>query len=139
MFDRAAPLLRKNLQSENSSQWESATTFQSNIEALTEIYYGGMKVPWDDINHLIIVAGHAISLDESDYTNDEAWVLESFQKGGQVNTFVEHIIKGVEFAKNDDQSLLVFSRYDVYHLELMIEVKHVHWLGLEVKDNLIGI
>ena len=88
---------------------QNAETFQSNIEAITEIYHGGIKVPRDDINHLIIVTGHAILLDQSNYTNDEAWVLESFQKGGQVNTFIEHIRKGVELAKNDDRSLLVFS------------------------------
>lgn len=125
MFNRAVPLLRKNLQLENSSQWESSVTFQSNIEAMTEIYRGGTKVPRDDINHLIMVAGHAMLLDESNYMDDEAWVLDSFQKGGQVNAFVEHIIKGVELAKGDDRSLLVFSGYDVYHLELTIEVKHV--------------
>jgi len=118
-FSRATPLTPKSSQSENSSpskgaliKMQNAATFQSHIEAITEIYRGGMKVPRDNINHLIIVTGHAILLDKSNYMNDEAWVLESFQQGGQINTFLEHIDKGVELAKTDERSLLVFSGYD---------------------------
>ena len=98
-----------------------------------------MEVPQENINHLIIVTGHAILLDKSNYMNDEAWVLESFQKGGQVKTFIEHIVKGVELAKNDDRSLLVFSGYDVEYSGLIVVVKHVRWLDREVRDNRIGI
>jgi hypothetical protein len=145
-FTRAMPLSREKSQWNNSSPSENAlikmrkaATFQSNIEAMTEIYHGGTEVSRDNINHLIIVTGHAILLDESNHMSDEAWVLESFQKGGQVNTFIEHIHKGLELTKNDDRSLLVFSGYGAYYLELMVEVKHVHWLGREVRDNRIGI
>jgi len=109
-FGRATPLIRKN------SQWDSAmitmengAIFQSNIEAVTDIYRGEELSTRNDINHLIIVTGHAILLDKARYLDDDAWVLESFQRGGQVHTFVDHVLKGIELAHADNRSLLVFS------------------------------
>ena len=108
---KAAPVLRNNTHLENELiKLQHAVLFQSNIEAITEIYRGNEK-PRDNIDHLIIVTGHAILLDKFNYMNDDAWVLESFQKGGQVQTFVDHVRRGVEMAKQDEHSLLVFSGY----------------------------
>jgi hypothetical protein len=112
---RATPLIRKG------SQWDTALTtmqnaasFQSNIKAVADIYRGNDLDARENINHLVIVTGHAILLDKFNYKNDDAWVLESFQKGGQVPTFVDHILKGVEIAKDDDRALLVFSGYNCF-------------------------
>lgn len=110
---RATPLIH------NSPKWESAlgmmenaAMFQSNLEAITDIYRGTEKQHGlEDMNHLVMVAGHAILLDKNDYLDDSAWVLESFQRGGQVQTFVDHILKGIEIAKEDNQSILIFSGY----------------------------
>jgi hypothetical protein len=137
-FGRAAPLIRSN------PQWDSAmitvqnaANFQSNIEAVTEIYRGS-KQDVDDIDHLVIVTGHAILLDKANYLKDEAWVLESFQKGGQVQTFVDHILRGIEIAKEDPRSLLVFSGYVLWYC-LTLVVRLVRWRDREVKDNRTGI
>ena len=86
--------------------------FQNNIEIVTDIYRGrekhhGLK----DMNHLVMVAGHAILLDKSNYLDDSALVLESFQRGGQVQAFVDHILKGIEVAQKDDRAILIFSGY----------------------------
>ena len=111
-FTRASPLILKSgSHMDNASlALVNAVQFQSKIEAMTEIYRG-KEEPRKDINHLIVVTGHAILLDKNKYTEDEAWVLEPFQKGGQVQTFVDHIVKGIELAKEDERSLLVFSGY----------------------------
>jgi len=82
--------------------------FRGKVKGITEIYRGKPPV-LEGISHLIVVTGHAILLDEKNYFNDEAWVLESFQRGGQVETFIDHIRKGVELAYQDPNSLLVFS------------------------------
>jgi len=112
-FTRASPLILKP-----ASQFENATSlpiisgaqFQSKIEAMTEIYRG-KEEPRENINHLIVVTGHAILLDKNRYLEDEAWVLEPFQKGGQVQTFIDHVVRGIDLAKEDEKSLLVFSGY----------------------------
>jgi hypothetical protein len=109
---RATPLIRKGSQWDNAMiTMQNAATFQSNIEAVAEIYRGNEVDARENINHLVIVTGHAILLDKFNYKKDDAWVLESFQKGGQVSTFVDHILKGIEIAKEDEHSLLVFSGY----------------------------
>ena len=115
---RATPLIRK------SPKWESALAtiedagaFRSNIEAIRDIYRGTEKHHGlEDMNHLVMVAGHAILLDKDHYLDDGAWVLESFQRGGQVRTFVDHILKGVDIAKEDNHSILIFSGYISYQL-----------------------
>ena len=107
-FSRAAPLIHNPKWDNAMMTMQSAADFQKYIEAMTEIYRGPEKRR-EDINHLVMVTGHAILLDKTNYLNDEAWVLESFQKGGQVQTFVDHVLKGIEVAKDDERSLLVFS------------------------------
>ncbi|KAI9313655.1 hypothetical protein BX666DRAFT_1818119, partial [Dichotomocladium elegans] len=66
----------------------------------------------NNFHHAIIVPGHAIyiggpSLDGLE--SDENWVLEPFQRGGQVQTFVRHIQKAIELAKGDADAIIVFS------------------------------
>ncbi|CAI2162986.1 13000_t:CDS:2 [Funneliformis geosporum] len=65
-----------------------------------------------ELKDLIIVAGHAIYLGNNqggDEKEDENWILEEFQKGGQVKTFINHIKKGVELVKENEEALLIFS------------------------------
>lgn len=107
-FTRASPLILKSNSHLDNGTGVDALQFQSKIEAMTTIYRG-KEEPKEDINHLIVVTGHAILLDKNKYTEDEAWVLEPFQKGGQVQTFIDHVVRGIEIAKEDERSLLVFS------------------------------
>lgn len=62
-------------------------------------------------NHAIIVAGHAIFVGSltDNLHSDENWVLEPFQRKGQVSTFIQHIEKGLEVAGKDPKSILIFS------------------------------
>lgn len=64
-----------------------------------------------DVNHAIIVAGHAIykgTPDPQHIATEPDWILEPYQQG-QVDTFVKHIQKGVDLAQSDPHSLLIFS------------------------------
>jgi hypothetical protein len=107
-FTRASPLILKSNSPLDNGTGADAVQFQSKMEAMTTIYRG-KEESTKDINHLIVVTGHAILLDKNKYTEDEAWVLEPFQKGGQVQTFIDHVVRGIELAKEDERSLLVFS------------------------------
>lgn len=64
-------------------------------------------------NHAIIIAGHAIYTGSTnsltDISNDENWILEPYQKGGQVKTFIQHIQMGVDLLKRDPKAVLIFS------------------------------
>lgn len=69
-------------------------------------------VPLIENHHAIIVAGHAIYTGPSDLEQvklDSNWILEPFQRGGQIHTFIEHIQKGVDLLKQDSASVLVLS------------------------------
>lgn len=62
--------------------------------------------------HVIIVAGHAIytgSSDIAEVNDDTNWILESYQQGGQVQTFISHIQQGIDILRHDDKSVLIFS------------------------------
>ncbi|RGB34823.1 hypothetical protein C1646_668163 [Rhizophagus diaphanus] len=69
------------------------------------------------LKDLIIVTGHAIYLGggnnheiRNDEENEENWILEDYQKGnGQVKAFINHVKKGIELVKENDESLLIFS------------------------------
>ncbi|GAA6016156.1 hypothetical protein JCM8202_005432 [Rhodotorula sphaerocarpa] len=67
--------------------------------------------PASTLRHLVMVPGHAIwsGCDASLAARDRDWLLEPMQKGGQVRTYLKHIVKGVEIAVRDPQALLVFS------------------------------
>jgi len=66
-----------------------------------------------DLTHLIVVAGHAVTVTESLQgveEEDRVWYLLSYQKAQDLPAaFVAHIKAGVELAKKDPASLLVFS------------------------------
>lgn len=69
-------------------------------------------IPLTENHHAIIVAGHAIYTGPDDMeqlVNDKNWILESYQQGGQVNTFIQHIQKGIDILKQDQVSVLIFS------------------------------
>jgi len=105
-FSKATPLIYPQ---KAELALQNAAVFKNEMEAVKDIYVGNDVSNLSSLNHLVIVTGHAILLDKANYKNDEAWVLESFQKGGQVATFIDHILKGIEIAKNDVRALLVFS------------------------------
>ncbi|KAF7726875.1 hypothetical protein EC973_008382 [Apophysomyces ossiformis] len=69
--------------------------------------------PLSSLHHAVIVAGHAIytgpkTLDAI-HTEDH-WILEPFQQGtDQVPTFVKHIQKGIELAREDPNAVLIFT------------------------------
>jgi len=67
--------------------------------------------PHPELKDLILVAGHAIYIGDSieEVEDDRDWVLEKFQRGGQVKTFLKHIQRGVELAQANEESLLIFS------------------------------
>ncbi|KAK4704890.1 hypothetical protein P7C70_g1323, partial [Phenoliferia sp. Uapishka_3] len=57
------------------------------------------------------VPGHAIftGCQASQATSDEDWILEPYQKGGSVRTFIKHITKAAEIAVQDPEALLIYS------------------------------
>lgn len=60
----------------------------------------GRQTEFKDLNHLIIVPGHAIwnDGDPSRVLDDDEWQLEEYQRGGgRVNAFVAHIKRGYLF------------------------------------------
>lgn len=68
--------------------------------------------PHPTMTSLIMVPGHAIytgAMNEAELHQDAGWVLEEFQKGGQINTFIDHIKKGLEQLQKDNKSLLIMS------------------------------
>jgi hypothetical protein len=70
--------------------------------------------PHPNLTSLIMVPGHAIYqgvMNETDLYQDEGWILEDFQKGGQINVFIDHIKTGVQLLEQDEKSLLVMSGY----------------------------
>ncbi|WRT65039.1 uncharacterized protein IL334_001981 [Kwoniella shivajii] len=66
---------------------------------------------YEELNHLIMVPGHAIWLghDPTKATQNDDWILEPMQKSGSVKTYIKHIERGVEELKKDNKALLVFS------------------------------
>ncbi|KAL7005848.1 hypothetical protein EMMF5_004584 [Cystobasidiomycetes sp. EMM_F5] len=64
----------------------------------------------DDLNHMILVPGHSVWQGRlrSEADDSSQWILQKGQQNS-VKTFIRHIIKAVELAVRDQQSLLVFS------------------------------
>jgi hypothetical protein len=69
-----------------------------------------MDSEWASLNHVIIVAGHAVYVGENfdNVAADRNWYLERFQRG-EPRFYIEHIRHGVDLAARDSTSLLVFS------------------------------
>lgn len=68
--------------------------------------------PHPTLTSLIMVPGHAIytgAMNEAELHQDDGWILEEFQKGGQINTFIDHIKKGIEQLQEDNKALLIMS------------------------------
>lgn len=65
---------------------------------------------WHDLETLILVAGHGIYIapDFVDPKSDESWLLFGFQKG-EPPLYIEHVMRGIDLAADDQKSLLVFS------------------------------
>lgn len=61
---------------------------------------------------LVMVAGHAIYTglhwEPASLRDERNWLLEPFQRG-QVQTFLQHVQRGVQIAANDSSALLLFS------------------------------
>ncbi|KAL6305768.1 hypothetical protein BKA93DRAFT_776649 [Sparassis latifolia] len=64
------------------------------------------------LDHLIIVPGHAVwkGTNAERKLDDDEWILEPYQRGGgPVSAFYKHITTGAELARQDENSLLIFS------------------------------
>lgn len=63
------------------------------------------------VNHLVVVPGHAVwtGHDATEAHHDDQWVLETMQRGGSVNTYIQHIETAAEMLVKDPHTLLVFS------------------------------
>jgi len=68
------------------------------------------KQHWEDLNTLILVAGHAVYIGDNfeDPSSDDNWFLQSFQLG-EPPFYIEHIKYGVDRASSESRALLVFS------------------------------
>ncbi|KAI8982321.1 hypothetical protein BDF20DRAFT_866244 [Mycotypha africana] len=70
-------------------------------------------IPLTENSHAIIIAGHAIytgAPTPDDIYKEDNWVLEPYQKRGrQINTFIEHIQKGIDLLRHDLKAVLIFS------------------------------
>eukprot|EP01117_Protostelium_nocturnum_P008065 TRINITY_DN2871_c0_g1_i3.p1 TRINITY_DN2871_c0_g1~~TRINITY_DN2871_c0_g1_i3.p1 ORF type:complete len:238 (-),score=60.25 TRINITY_DN2871_c0_g1_i3:17-730(-) len=81
-----------------------------------------------------MVAGHAIYLGDAkelaEAETDEGWVLEPYQKGGQVKTYLQHIKAGMDLAYSNPSSLLVFSGGETrLGAGAMSEAQSYYWLA----------
>lgn len=120
----------------NLLQWYRAPTTQDGwgsndlLQAFSSLYGTPRPSNFKSVNHLVMVPCHAIwnGTDVASRLNDNDWLLETYQKGGnRVVAFFEHISRGYEssqglnllaftyyqpsagIAVNDEHSLLVFS------------------------------
>ncbi|CAG8504237.1 10945_t:CDS:2 [Ambispora leptoticha] len=97
---------------EKESIRQAIVTPSDNIEAgLLEKHFLPSP-PHQQLQDLVLVAGHAIFVgsDLEHVEEDNDWVLEDYQKGGeQVKTFLKHIRKGVELTIDNGEALLIFS------------------------------
>lgn len=107
-------LLRRMVSGSHYPQTSSSTVAPGSSPSL-HVYDGDdIETFHATLDHLIIVAGHAIWLGGASYSNDADWILEPHQTG-QMGTFIEHIRKGASLALEDPNSLLVFSGGETRH------------------------
>ncbi|KAI8971099.1 hypothetical protein BDB01DRAFT_845257 [Pilobolus umbonatus] len=88
-------------------------------------------IPLKDKTHAIIVAGHAIytgAPNVSDLSSDDNWILEPYQQGGQVNTFIQHIETGIDILKRDTHSVLIFSGGETRPKAGPISESYSYWM-----------
>eukprot|EP01102_Stenamoeba_stenopodia_P007741 TRINITY_DN2180_c0_g4_i1.p1 TRINITY_DN2180_c0_g4~~TRINITY_DN2180_c0_g4_i1.p1 ORF type:complete len:323 (-),score=62.89 TRINITY_DN2180_c0_g4_i1:269-1237(-) len=106
------------------------------VEELTATS-NNMIWPSADLNHLIIVTGHAIykgkMFDPESIRDEHNWELLSYQKG-QLATYLEHIKVGVELASTDNRSLLVFSGGETREKAGPRSEAQMYWEVADVND-----
>ncbi|KAK6544115.1 hypothetical protein TWF694_000825 [Orbilia ellipsospora] len=79
----------------------------SNLSTVVAEYDGGP--PKNHLTHLVIVMGHAIWMGGNTLGDDEKeWTLLPYQHG-LAKTFKQHVEAGVKIAKQNEDSLLVFT------------------------------
>ncbi|CCM05685.1 uncharacterized protein FIBRA_07916 [Fibroporia radiculosa] len=91
-----------------------------------------------NIDHLIIVPGHAIwrGIDPARRLEDDEWILEPYQRGGgRTSAFFGHIASGVELARQDHNSLLIFSGGQTRHTSMTTEAES--YMRLALASNLL--
>lgn len=110
-------------------------SFNNHLRDAMPKYPGADENP---LTHLVIVAGHAIwkGNDPSRITDDSSWVLENYQKGGSVRTFVKHIEAGLKIATEDSSSLLVFSGGQTRKESWITEAQSYMHLALALSKDL---
>jgi hypothetical protein len=105
------------------------SSFSSNLDTMNDV---DPTPPFPHLKDLIMVAGHAIYLgsDLTKIESDEGWILEPYQKGGQVKTFLKHIQTGMEMAKANPLSLLVYSGGETrIGAGAMSEAQSYYWIA----------
>ncbi|KAK9727448.1 hypothetical protein K7432_001830 [Basidiobolus ranarum] len=93
-----------------SNEKTNPTSYQKNLANGLESTRDTYKL--NKLEEIVIVAGHAIykgNEEENQLHLEDNWVLEEFQKNGQIEVFLKHIEAGVSLAKDRPNSLLVFS------------------------------
>jgi len=93
------------------ASWTSTVAARKPRPYVGQVAFNASKLHY--LDHLIMVAGHAVvlaeSLDDVEIA-DSPWYLESYQRGRDLpQALVHHIRSGVEAAAADARSLLVFS------------------------------
>lgn len=65
-------------------------------DSLDDSAFNADNVDLTRLEHLVMVPGHAVwkGRTKEEATQDENWVLEDIQKGGSVQTFIRHVMKG---------------------------------------------
>jgi len=89
----------------------TSTTFLAPRPTVAKVAFDATKL--SSLNHLVVVAGHAVavaeSLDSADW-QDDVWYLMDYQRNQDLpKVLVSHIEHGVHVAAQDNQALLVFS------------------------------
>ncbi|PRP78344.1 hypothetical protein PROFUN_11384 [Planoprotostelium fungivorum] len=96
-------------------------------------YTAVMKPARPDLKDLIMVAGHAIYLGDLSLQppqRDDGWILESFQRNGQVEVLLNHIQAGMKLAESSKESLLIFSGGETRVFGgAMSEAQSYYWLA----------
>lgn len=119
----------------NVQSAEERPAFNIHLRDSVPAYPGAQESP---LTHLVIVAGHAIwkGDDPALIMNDTSWLLEDYQRGGSVKTFVKHIEEGLKIAVEDKSSLLVFSGGQTRRQSWKTEAESYYHLALTMSKGL---
>ncbi|CAD6885378.1 unnamed protein product [Tilletia laevis] len=91
-----------------------------------------------DVNHLVLVVGHAVwaGCEFSGKDSDANWILEQYQRGGSAKTYWKHIQRGLEIANEDPTALLVFSGGQTRPQSLQTEAESYFSLAVSSGEKL---